>query len=46
MCDDGGVTYLLGDMDLLSLDKEDENSPYTFEEGEKWLVMIQLEQWG
>ena len=36
---DGGVTYLLGDMNLLSLEKEDayenQNSPYTCEEWEK-----------
>ena len=32
MCDDdGGVNYLLGDMDLLSLE-EDENLTYTLEE--------------
>ena len=33
--DEGGVTYLLGDMDLLSLEEEDENLIYTFEEWEK-----------
>ena len=32
--DDGGVTYLLGDMDLLSLE-EDENLTYTLEEWQK-----------
>ena len=35
MCDDdGGVNYLLGDMDLLSLE-EDENLTYTLEEWQK-----------
>ena len=32
--DDGGVTYLLGDMDLLSLE-EDENLTYTCDEWKK-----------
>ena len=32
---DGDVTYLLGDMDLLSLEEESENSTYTCDEWKK-----------
>lgn len=32
---DGNVTYLLGDMDLLSLEEESENLAYTLDEWEK-----------
>ena len=36
MCaDDGDVTYLLGDMDLLILEEEGANLTYTYEEWEK-----------
>ena len=32
---DGSVTYLLGDMDLLSLEEESANQSYTCDEWEK-----------
>ena len=32
---DGGVTYLLGDMDLLSLEEESADLTYTYEEWKK-----------
>ena len=32
---DGGVTYLLGDMDLLSLEEESADSTYTLDEWQK-----------